>query len=187
MTDTTTATTDTTVRNYILYRTKALMFQPSYSYLTDATPVIPDATTTSGVGTVVATQSLTGTTGLTVPDGFAYALDADGKYSVGSLYTSSTEYTLSGASTVDAGTALTLTLTPNNDGPTDDVTVTLSDGDAGGTFSANTVTFSGCTKTSQTVTYTPKGAGTVTISATNNGTLTNPSGLSVTVSASATS
>ncbi|GBQ12656.1 hypothetical protein CFR78_10835 [Komagataeibacter rhaeticus] len=83
MTDTATAT----YQNYILYRTKALMFQPSYNYLSGDTPVIPAATTASPVGEVVGTQSLTGLTGITAPDGFAFALDADGKYPVGSIYT----------------------------------------------------------------------------------------------------
>ena len=81
MTDTTTA------QNYILYRTKALMLQPSYSYLSGETPVVPAAVTASSAGMVVATQSLTGLTGITAPDGFAFALDADAKYPVGSVYT----------------------------------------------------------------------------------------------------
>ena len=83
MTDTTTAT----AQNYILYRTKALMSQPSYSYLSGDTPAVPAAVTASPAGTVVATQSLTGLTGITAPDGFAFALDADAKYPVGSIYT----------------------------------------------------------------------------------------------------
>ncbi|PYD77395.1 hypothetical protein CFR80_17995 [Komagataeibacter oboediens] len=175
----------TAAKNYILYRTAAFMYQPGYAYTQGATPSVPAAQVSSPVGTVVGTQQMTSLTGVTAPDGFAYALDAAGKYSAGSIYTPSTEYTLSGASTATAGTALTLTLTPDNDGPGADTTVTLSDGNAGGTFSADTVTFSGCTNTAQTVTYTPKAAGTVTISATNTGGLTNPASLSVTVAAAA--
>lgn len=181
-----TDTTATMTQNYILYRTKAYMSQPGYTYLEGDTPTIPAAQTIQAAGLVIATQQIDSLNGIVVPDGFAYALDADGKYPVGRLYVPSDAYTLSGASTGAAGTALTLTLTPNNDGPTGDVTVTLSDGDAGGTFSANTVTFSGCTKAAQTVTYTPKAAGAVTISATNTGGLTNPGVLSVTASAAST-
>ncbi|MBL7233393.1 hypothetical protein [Komagataeibacter oboediens] len=172
-------------QNYILYRTVAYMYQPGYGYMQGTTPTIPAAQVSSAKGSVIATQKLSSLTGLSVPDGFAYALDAAGAYPMGSIYTPSTDYTMTGASTATAGTAITLTLTPDNDGPTGDVTVTLSDGSAGGTFSENTVTFSGCTKTAQTVTYTPKAAGTVTISATNTGGLTNPAGLSITVAAAA--
>ncbi|WP_214176809.1 hypothetical protein [Komagataeibacter oboediens] len=172
-----------TTQNYILYRTAAFMYQPGYAYTQGATPFVPAAQVSSPVGAVVGTQQMASLTGVTAPDGFAYALDADGRYPPGSIYTPSTEYTLSGNSTATAGTALTLTLTPDNDGPGTDTTVTLSDGNAGGTFSADTVTFNGCTNTARTVTYTPKAAGTVTISATNTGGLTNPASLSVAVAA----
>ncbi|BCZ76157.1 hypothetical protein [Komagataeibacter phage phiKX2] len=165
MSDTTTTTTSSSIQNYIVYRTAA--------------------SGSEGVGYVVNRVLWDGASTFEPGTGLALALDADGAYQVGSTYTPSTEYTLSGASTATAGTPLTLTLTPDNDGPDADTTVTLSDGNAGGTFSAETVTFNGCTNTAQTVTYTPKAAGTVTISATNNGSLTNPASLSVTVSAAA--
>ncbi|MBE7728860.1 hypothetical protein [Komagataeibacter sp. FXV3] len=190
MTDTTTTTTTNTAtaaQNYILYRTVDLMYQPGYSYPEGTTPTPPAAQVSAARGLVVSTQSLTGLTGIVVPDGFAYALDAVGKYPTGSLYTPSTAYTLAGASVATAGAALALTLTPDNDGPGTDTTVTLSDGGAGGTFSPATVTFDGCTNTAQTVTYTPKDAGAVTISATNDGALTNPASLNVTVATAATS
>ncbi|GCE81796.1 hypothetical protein [Komagataeibacter oboediens] len=187
MTDTATTTTATeatvTPQNYILYRTAARMWQREYFYTDGIAYTPPAATVSEAVGTVVGVQSFTSLTGVTAPEGYAYALDADGKYPVGSIYTPSTEYTLSGASTATAGTPLMLILTPNNDGPGTDTTVTLSDGNAGGTFSADTVTFNGCTNTARTVTYTPKAAGTVTISVTNTGALTNPANLSVAVAA----
>ncbi|MBV1834967.1 hypothetical protein [Novacetimonas pomaceti] len=85
MTDT--ATTIPAAQNYILYRTKALMFQPSYTYLSGETPVVPAATVAGAVGTVIATQQLASLTGVVVPDGFAYAPDAAGTYPVGSIYT----------------------------------------------------------------------------------------------------
>lgn len=74
-------------QNYILYRTAALMYQPGYSYTEGATPAVPAAQVSSAAGTVIATQQLTSLTGITAPEGFAYALDADGKYPVGSIYT----------------------------------------------------------------------------------------------------
>ncbi|KPH85786.1 hypothetical protein LU298_13505 [Komagataeibacter intermedius] len=170
-------------QNYILYRTAAFMYQPGYAYIAGETPVIPAAVISAPLGTVIATQLLSSLTGVTAPDGFAYALDAEGAYPPGSIYTPATGYTLSGASTGTAGTALTLTLTPDNDGPGAPTTVTLSDGNAGGAFSADTVTFNGCTNTARTVTYTPKAAGTITISATNDGGLSNPTSLNVVVAA----
>ena len=95
----------------------------------------------------------------------------------------STTYTLAGASTATAGTAITLTLTPGGSGPSADTVVTISDGSAGGAFSSATVDFAAWSAVAQTVTYTPKAAGTVSISVTNTGSLTNPDSLSVTVSA----
>lgn len=168
-------------QNYILYRTAAFMYQPGYTYTEGQTPDIPAAIISSPLGTVIGTSQLSALTGITVPEGFAYALDAAKAYPVGSIYIPSTDYTLTGATTATAGTALTLTLTPDNDGPGANTTVTLSDGNAGGTFSADTVTFNGCTNTARTVTYTPKAAGTITISATNDGGLSNPASLNVVV------
>ncbi len=95
----------------------------------------------------------------------------------------STSYALTGAATATVGTALTLTITPDNSGPDTATTVTLSDGSAGGTFSSDTVTLAAWDAAAQTVTYTPKAAGAVTISATNTGGLTNPASLSITVAA----
>ncbi|MBV1825901.1 hypothetical protein [Komagataeibacter oboediens] len=174
-----------TTQNYILYRTAAFMYQPGYAYTQGATPFVPAAQVSSPVGAVVGTQQMASLTGVTAPDGFAYALDADGKYPVGSIYTPTpaTDYTLAGASTATAGTPVTLTLTPGGDGPAADTTVTLSDGGAGGTFSSPTLAFGAYSAAPQTVTYTPKAAGTVTISATNTGGLTNPASLSVAVTA----
>lgn len=95
----------------------------------------------------------------------------------------STAYTLTGATTGTAGTATTLSLAANNSGPAAVTEVTLSDGSAGGKFSSPTVTLPAGSSAVQTVTYTPAAAGTVTISGTNTGGLTNPSDLSVTVAA----
>ena len=62
------------------------------------------------------------------------------------------------------------------------VVLTPSDNGAGGTFTPSTVTFaSGSTPANQTFTYTPAASGTVTISFTNNGSLTNPSNITYVV------
>ncbi len=87
-TDTTTATAATNAaQNYILYRTTALTTQPASYKDPSGNTVTPAAVTLLPAGTVIATQMLTGLTGITAPDGLAYALDADGKYPVGSIYT----------------------------------------------------------------------------------------------------
>lgn len=115
MTDTTTADTTTTTtgttttatpvaQNYILYRTKAFMRQGGYTYLEGETPVIPAPVVSGAVGTVVQTQLLTSLDGITVADGFAYALDADGKYPVGSIYTPPADTTTTTTTTTTAGT-----------------------------------------------------------------------------------
>ncbi|MCE2563671.1 hypothetical protein [Komagataeibacter sp. FNDCF1] len=158
--------TSDTIQNYILYRTAASGWQ--------------------AVGYVIAAMQLTAEQATGAGTGLAYVLDAAGKYPAGSLYpVPSTGYALTGPSTATAGTALTLTLTPDNYGPDTATAVTLSDGGAGGTFSSATVTFGAGVKTAQTVTYTPKAAGSVTISATNSVGLTNPSALAITVGAAA--
>ncbi len=161
MTDTTTDTP----QNYILYRTMPSGWQVK--------------------GFVIAAMQLTASQAIDPPPGFSYLLDADTKCPVGSIYAPSTDYTLTGDTTAIAGTPVTLTLTPGGSGPQADVTVTLSDGGAGGTFSSGTITFGAGSTAAQTVTYTPKAAGTVIISTTNNGGLTDPASLVVTVSAAA--
>lgn len=87
MSDTTTTASASTAQNYILYRTAALMYQPGYSYTAGTTPAVPAAQVSSAKGTVIATQNLFSLTGVSAPSGFAYALDADGKFPVGSVYT----------------------------------------------------------------------------------------------------
>jgi len=65
------------------------------------------------------------------------------------------------------------------------VNITPHDGGAGGSFSVSFVTLSDGTR-SATFTYTPAAAGTITISVTNSGTLTDPAPLTLTVSAAPT-
>lgn len=171
MTDTTgtQAVTAAAPQNYVLYRTQADGWQK--------------------LGYVIMSMMLPDAGAFTPPAGMAMGLDAARAYPEGSIYpVPSTGYALTGAATTVAGAPLTLTLAPdNNAGPQANTTVTLSDGGAGGTFSASTVTFDAGSTTAQTVTYTPKAAGTVAISATNNGGLTDPASLEVTVGAAAAS
>lgn len=159
--------TPTTAQNYVMYRTQADGWQQ--------------------VGYVIMAMTLPGPDAFPPPAGMAIGLDAEKAYPDGSIYpVTSTGYTLAGAATATAGTPLSLILAPdNNAGPGANTTVTLSDGGAGGAFSADTVTFAAGSMSAQTVTYTPKAAGTVTISATNNGGLTDPASLNVVVAAAA--
>ncbi|GCE89700.1 hypothetical protein [Komagataeibacter diospyri] len=76
-----------TAQNYILYRTTALTAQPASYTDQSGTTVTPAVVTLLPAGEVIATQMLTGLDGVTAPAGLAFALDADGKYPVGSIYT----------------------------------------------------------------------------------------------------
>ena len=93
-----------TAQNYILYRTTALTYQPASYTGIDGKTVTPAAVTTQGAGYVVGTQMLFSLTGITVPAGFAYALDADGKYPVGSIYTPPADTTTTTTTTTTTGT-----------------------------------------------------------------------------------
>ena len=97
--------------------------------------------------------------------------------------TPSTTYSLSGATTGYVSSALTLKLVANNQGPVSDTTITFSDGGAGGTFSPTTATLKAGSTKEVDVTYTPAAAGTVTITTTNNTSLTDPAALTITVEA----
>lgn len=158
------STTPAKQQNYVLYRTTQVGWQK--------------------VGYVIMTMMLSSADDYPCAPGAAVALDTAAAYPAGSIYPApSTTYTLTGPATAIAGTPMTLDVTPNNYGPAAATVVTLSDGGAGGTFSASTVMLGADATTVQTVTYTPKVAGTVTISATNSGGLTDPAGLNITVAA----
>ncbi len=97
-----------------------------------------------------------------------------------------TDYTLTGPSTATVGVAsdqFVVTLGAGTLGTT--VNITPHDGGAGGSFSVAFVTLSDGTRFG-VFTYTPHAAGTVTISVTNSGTLTNPPPITLTVSAAST-
>lgn len=89
------------------------------------------------------------------------------------------------AASFEAGGMVTLTCTLD-EVATSAVTITLSDGAAPGTFSAATVVIP-IGSISGSLTYTSATAGAVTISATNNRGLTNPSSVGVTVTSAAPS
>ncbi|MFT8718168.1 GDSL-type esterase/lipase family protein [Acetobacter sp.] len=95
-----------------------------------------------------------------------------------------TKYTLTGPASLTVGSAGTYTLTPDA-APAADVVVTLTS-TVTGAFSSTTVTFKAGSTATQTVTFTPSTAGSGTISATNNGGLTNPAAVTVTAQTTAT-
>jgi hypothetical protein len=98
-----------------------------------------------------------------------------------------TAVTLTGATSGQAGQPVTLSIgvSPVGGNINGTLQVTLSDGGTGSTLSATTVNLTNASPTAS-VTFTPAAAGTYTISATNNGSLTNPANITFTASAAAT-
>ena len=93
-----------------------------------------------------------------------------------------TAYTLSGPSTATVGVPSDYFTVALGAGTlADPVVITPDDGGAGGTFSVAFVTLSDGTRTA-IFTYTPAAAGTVTISVTNDDSLTDPDPIVLTVS-----
>ncbi|NHN93460.1 hypothetical protein [Acetobacter sicerae] len=93
-----------------------------------------------------------------------------------------TAYTLTGSASLTTGTATTYTVTPNAAIGSTAVVVTPTSTVAG-SFSPTTVTLAAGSDAAATFTFTPSASGTGTLSATNNGGLTDPSALSVTAAA----
>lgn len=93
----------------------------------------------------------------------------------------SDSYTLKAAATGSVGAAIPITLAANNAGPAADVVVALSDSGAGGTFSSETATLKADSTVPVQVTYTGASAAEVTISSTNNGSLTDPEAIEITL------
>jgi hypothetical protein len=92
-----------------------------------------------------------------------------------SAASTATAYALTGPSVGPASAASSnFSITPNG---STSVTITPSDGSSGGTFTPASLTWSGDNST-KTFTYTSLGPDSVTISTTNNGSLTDPSSLS---------
>ncbi len=87
-----------------------------------------------------------------------------------------TTYSFSGASSGPVGVASgTISLTPTSGSWPSSVTLTLSDGGAGGTLTPSTLSPTGGTTTPVTFTYTPASAGTKNISSSSGGAMTDPS------------
>jgi hypothetical protein len=83
-----------------------------------------------------------------------------------------------------ASSAFTAALSPTGGTVASTVTVTPSDGGAGGTFSPTSLSLTTAAP-SGTFTYTPSSAGTKSISLSNNGSLTNPTAITFTAAATA--
>lgn len=96
----------------------------------------------------------------------------------------SDSYSLTTASqTVAGGQVVTLRVTPDKGGPATDTVVTFSDNGAGGKFSPATVTLSAGSTAEEDVSYTVPAKGPVSVSCTNNTSLTDPTAIILTVSA----
>nr|WP_260176001.1 GDSL-type esterase/lipase family protein [Acetobacter oeni] len=113
-----------------------------------------------------------------------YHLDGNGTDSTVAAVASTT-YTLTGSASLVEGTAATYTLTPNNSGPATAVVVTPAS-TITGTFSPATITLPAGVTTGVTFTFTPSATGAGTISTTNNGSLTDPAALTISVASSST-
>lgn len=103
---------------------------------------------------------------------YAYSSDAY----AGLINSVATSYTFTGATTGSIGVPITYTLQAN--GVTSAIATPATTGS--GTFSPTTEALNGTTPV--TLTYTPSAAGTVTLSVTNNGGLTNPPPITLVVS-----
>lgn len=113
-----------------------------------------------------------------------YHLDGDVTDSAGAA-SAATALTLSGPSSGSVGVASSAFTVSANGTLAANVTVSLSDGGAGGTFTPTSVTLTSAA-TSGTFTYTPASTGAKTISFTNSGGLANPSDVTYTANAGAT-
>jgi hypothetical protein len=147
----------------------------------------------SGSQAIISTGSKTfSVTGLTAGTTYyAHVQHRDGSSTDSAVVTSAafttsaagaTAVTMTGPNTGTAGTPSTNFTVGANGAITGTVTVTPADGGAGGTFTPASVAISSGTP-SATFTYTALSAGAKTISATNDGGLTNPANITYTASA----
>jgi hypothetical protein len=116
-----------------------------------------------------------------------WALDGNGNDTAGVAPPAATALTLTGPTSGVVNTAssnFTVALSPTGGTVASAVTVTPSDGGASGTFSPATVSLTTASP-SATFTYTAVSTGPKTISVANNGSLTNPSAITYTVTATA--
>ncbi|MGC4033678.1 MAG: SGNH/GDSL hydrolase family protein [Tepidisphaeraceae bacterium] len=151
---------------------------------TDATHCNLTATWKDSGGTTLATASVSGDTSSGVQSAGSYGLSnyftvaVTGVTTYNEAAVAATALTLSGPASGlnnNASTAFTVALSPGGStSPT--VAVVPSDGGSGGTFSPTSVTLSTATQ-SATFVYAPTTTGNRTISLSNSGGLTNPSGV----------
>ncbi len=140
------------------------------------------STTSTWTDTTAALQNVAGGLGICV-----YQATVSGGLSKLATYVYSTAaataYTLLGPTSAYQHVASTnFTVAPNGS-ISSAITVTPSDGGAGGTFSPSSVIFAVGNNDSVTFTYTPAASGSITISTSNSGSLTNPSPLTLAVTA----
>lgn len=95
-----------------------------------------------------------------------------------------TAYTFTGPNSGVVGVATSNYTVQSNGLLGSSVTITPADASHGGTFTPSTVSLGAGTNTSATFTYTPSTAGTYNLSTANSSTLTDPSPISFTASAS---
>jgi alpha-beta hydrolase superfamily lysophospholipase len=147
-------------------------FSPTTVSLTNGSPTGTFTYTPSTTG--ARTISITDNGGLTDATGVTYTSNA----------APATAITMTGPTSGTVGSPSSNFTVGANGAISGTVTVTPSDGGAGGTFSPTSRNISSGTPTG-TFTYTPASSGAKTISATNNGGLTNPSTITYTASAAA--
>ena len=144
-----------------------------------------DDTSSTLVGSTTQTDSTAslqkaGQEGLFVNSGSSGTTVALGNYVsyIDNASSAATDYTLTGPSSINLNqTSSNFAACPNG---TYTGTITPNDGGAGGTFTPSSLTFSGLSDC-QTFTYSPSSSGTKTISTTSSPSLSNPSGLSTSV------
>ncbi|NHN88825.1 SGNH/GDSL hydrolase family protein [Acetobacter conturbans] len=101
--------------------------------------------------------------------------------------TTSTTYSLAlNPTSLLLGASSTVSAQMNGTGPAAATVVTLSDGSAGGTFTPATLSFAAGVTTALTSVYKPAKSGTISVSGTNNQSLTNPTAQTLTITPVAT-
>lgn len=146
------------------------------------TPTTVSISSGSPTGTFTYNAASTGAKTISVTNNGSLTNPSNITYTASSA--AATAVTLSGPTTSVVGSPSANFTAGANGVITGTVVVTPSDGGGGGTFTPTTVSISAGTPTA-TFTYTAGSTGSKTISVTNNGSLTNPSNITLTASSSA--
>lgn len=146
------------------------------------TPTTVSISSGSPTGTFTYTAASTGAKTISVTNDGSLTNPSNITYTASSA--AATAVTLTGPTTSTVGSPSTNFTAGANGAITGTVVVTPSDGGGGGTFTPTTVSISAGTPTA-TFTYTAGSTGSKTISVTNNGSLTNPSNITLTASSAA--